>query len=127
MRPLPLVSILSFKILPSNPFYHFFFFFYVQDMLLSQVNRKNYIMKEILRKTSSIQICRCHHISFFFGNFTSSWCSVFIISITECSERPGPIFAVPVRHLVHLNLQLRKCLALSHLWHLWCLRYSVSS
>lgn len=110
------VSILSFKILSSNPFYHLFF--YVQDMLLSQENRKNSIIKKILRKTSSIQICKCHHIFFFFGNFASIWCSVFIFSITGCSERPGPIFAVPVRHLVYLNLELRKCLALGQLWYL---------
>lgn len=102
------VSIPSFKMLPSNLIYHLFFMF--RTCYYLRLIEKNSIIKKILRKNTPIQICKCHCTFFCFGNFTSSWFSVFIISITECPERPGPIFAVSVNHLEQLNLDPRKCL-----------------
>lgn len=92
----------------------FITYFSVQDTLLSQGNRKNNIIRKILRKEKkkTIQISKCLCIFFCFGNFASSWCSLFISSITGCLERPGPIFAVSVKCLVHLNLDPKRCLRL---------------
>lgn len=103
------VSNSSFKMLPSNFIYHLFFIFRTHCYLkLIKKKKKEHNQENIKEKSPPIPTCKCHCNFFCFGNFTSRWRSLFFISVTECPERPGPIFAVSVNYLGHLNFDPRK-------------------